>query len=229
MQWLRVFLYEVSGIDALHACLALGPLAVYLLLIGVINLSRRPFLVSGNRDAAALGLALSGLVIIGPIELCLPTAAVARFGPIAWVLMVVVYVLCLILVLLLLSPRLVIYNVAADQLRAVLADLAGRLDSEARWARDVLVLPTLGVQLHLDTCRSMRNVSLSSVGRSQNPLGWQRLESALGVALGRASTARGARGVLLVAVAVLMVFGLGYAVASDPQAVAEAFFDMLRL
>jgi len=229
MQWLRILWQAVFGMDALHACLALGPLAVYLLLIGMLNLSRRPFLVSGPRDAAALGLALSGFVIVGPIELCLPDAAAVRFGPYVWVLLIVLYGLCLVLALLLVRPRLIVYNTSAAQLRAVLADLVGQLDADASWAGDVLVLPGLGVQLHLDHLAVMRNVSLTSVGGKQDPLGWHRLESALATALSRAPIGRNARGAVLVAGGLLIILGLGYAVACDPQAVVQALFDMLRV
>ena len=38
--------------DPFRLCLALGPVAIYLLLLGAVNLSRRPLLVSGVRDAA---------------------------------------------------------------------------------------------------------------------------------------------------------------------------------
>jgi hypothetical protein len=229
MQWLRVFWRVLFGMDALHACLALGPLAVYFLLIGTINLSRRPFLVSGTRDAAALGLALSGFVIVGPIELCLPDAAAVRFGPYVWLLLAGLYALCLVLGLLLVRPRLIVYNTSAAQLRAVLADLVDQLDADASWAGDVLVLPGLGVQLHLDHLAVMRNVSLTSVGGAQDPLGWHRLELALATALCRLPTTRNARGALLVAAGLLIILGLGYAVACDPRAVAQALFDMLRL
>jgi hypothetical protein len=229
MPWFRILWQAVFGMDTLHACLALGPLAVYLLLIGMLNLSRRPFLVSGPRDAAALGLALSGFVIVGPIELCLPDAAAVRFGPYVWVLLVVLYSLCLVLALLLLRPRLIVYNTSAAQLRTVLADLVGQLDADASWAGDVLVLPSLGVQLHLDHLAAMRNVSLTSVGGQQDPLGWHRLEAALATALSRLPTTRSARGAALVVAGLLIMLGLSYAVACDPRAVAQALFDMLRL
>ena len=38
--------------DPFRLCVALGPVAIYLLLVGTLNLFRRPFLVSGTRDAA---------------------------------------------------------------------------------------------------------------------------------------------------------------------------------
>ena len=229
MEWLRVLWQVVFGMGTFHACLALGPLAVYFLLIGGINLSGRPFLVSGTRDVAALGLAISGFVIVGPIELCLPDAASVRFEAYVWVLLLGFYALCLVLGLLLLKPRLIVYNISADQLRAILADLVEKLDSNARWAGDVLVLPSLGMQLHLDNTGVMRNVSLTSVGARQDPLGWQRLESALAAGLSRLPISRNAWGAIVVAAASLIILGLAYAVACDPQTVAQALFDMLRL
>ena len=215
--------------DPFRLCLALGPVCVYLLLLGAINLSRRPLLVSGTRDAAVLGLAVSGFMIVGPVELLVPDAAEMRFGAFVWVLLLALYALCLMLVLLLLRPRLVIYNISADQLRAVLAGLVDDLDSDARWAGDVLVLPGLGVQLHMDGLTLMRNVSLTSVGGNQNPLGWQRLEAALGGALSRLPTRRNAGGAILVAIGTLITVGLGCAVGYDPQAVAQSLFEMLRI
>jgi hypothetical protein len=210
MQGLRILWQVVFALDPLHACLALGPLGVYLSLIGALNLAGRPLIVSGTRDMAALGLAVSGFVIVGPLELCLPDAAAVRFGPYVWVLLLVFYALCLILALLLLRPRLVIYNVSADQLRAVLADLTDQLDSDARWAGDALALPRLGVQLHLDNVPLTRNVSLAA-------------------ALGRVSIARNPRGAVFAAVGLAIILALAYSVACDPQAVAQALLEMLRI
>ena len=66
--------------DPLHLAIALGPLAVYFLLVGMINLSSRPLVTTGARDAAALGVGLSGLVFAGPMELFLPEDAAIHFG-----------------------------------------------------------------------------------------------------------------------------------------------------
>lgn len=215
--------------DPFRLCLALGPVAVYVLLLGAINLSRRPFLVTGTRDAAALGLALSGFVIVGPIELFFPNAAAARFGAFVWVLLLAFYALCLVLVLLLPRPRLIIYNISADQLRPILADLVERLDPQARWAGDSLVLPGLDVQLHVDNVPAMRNVSLTSVGSNQNHAGWRRLEQGLGAALDQVQVTRNPRGANLVCAGLLIVVALILVIARDPQAVAQALFEMLRL
>ena len=220
--------------DPFRLCLALGPVAVYLLLLGGIHLARRPFVVSGTRDTAALGLAVAGLVAVGPIELFFPHAAAAHFGPLVWMFLAAFYVLCLVLILLLLRPRLVIYNVSTDELRPILADLVPQLDADARWAGDGLSLPNLGVQLHLENLAMLRNVSLVATGARQSYLGWKRLETALRTALAAAEVPRNVRaarvlGAVLLGAGTLLAAMLIWAVAMDPQTVAHALFDMLRL
>jgi len=215
--------------DPFRLCMALGPAAVYLLLLGAINLSRRPFLVSGARDAAALGLALSGFFFVGPFELFVPDTAVARFGPYVWLLLLAFYALCLVLVLLVLRPRLIIYNMSADQLRTILAHLVEQLDTEARWAGDSLALPSLGVQLHLENLAAMRNVSLISTGPHQDYSGWRRLELALAAALSRVEVPRNPRGASLFTAGIVIVAALVVSIARDPQAVAQQLIDLLRL
>jgi len=216
-------------IDSFRLCVALGPVAIYVLLIGAINLLRRPFLVSGTRDAAALGLAVSGLVIVGPVELFFPVTASLRFGAFVWVLLIALYALCLVLVLLLLRPRLVVYNMSSDELRPILADLVAKLDAEARWAGDSLALPSLGIQLHVDGLAAMRNVSLIAAGPNQNHQGWRRLELALASALSQVEVPRNRQAIGLLSAGALLALAVVLAIARDPQAVAQSLFDMLRL
>jgi len=179
--------------EAFQLCVALGPVAVYLLLLGTVSLSRRPLLVSGVRDAAALALAVSGMALIGPIELFVPFDAAGQFGPYMWVLLLALYAMGAALWLLVLRPRLVIYNVSVDFLRPILAEVVSRLDADARWAGDSLAIPELGVQLCMDGSGLLRGVSLVSAGGRQEPAGWRRLESALGAALARGSRPQSAR------------------------------------
>jgi len=215
--------------DPFRICLAMGPLAVYFFLMGGLNFTRRPFVVAGTRDAAALGLALSGMILVGPVELFFPTAAASLFGPYVWIFLIVLYMLVLVLVLLMLRPRLVVYNISPDQLRPILADLAPRLDGEARWAGDNLALPSLGIQLHLDAQASMRNVALVSSGPNQNYSGWRKLEHALGEALEEFEVTRNPRAISLVTAGVLTAATLVLTVARDPHAVAQSLLDMLRI
>ena len=86
----------------------------------------------------------------------MPDGAAAAFGPYIWLIMLAIYILGLTLVVLLMRPRLVIYNMTADQLRPVLSKVASELDDQVRWAGDCLVLPQLGTQLHLEPSAGMR-------------------------------------------------------------------------
>src|SRR5579871_5563188 len=100
--------------ESLHQCLALGPLAVYLLALGLIGLWRRPIVISGGWDGAALALAVSGMVFVGPLALFFPETTAARMGPTGpryvWMMLISLVVLCTVYMLLNLRPRLVIYN-----------------------------------------------------------------------------------------------------------------------
>jgi hypothetical protein len=170
-------------VDPFRLAVALVPVAAYVLLLGLLNLRRRPFLTSGGCDVAALGAALSGLMFVGPMELFRPEAATRSFGNYIWLFLLLFYWLWLVLFVLLSRPRLVIYNISAEELHPVLAEAASRLDPAGRWAGNNLSLPGLGVQLHLDSLDSMRNVSLVASGGRQNLDGWRRLSRELGKSL----------------------------------------------
>lgn len=214
--------------DALHIALALGPLATYLVALGMVQLSRRPLVVSGARDAAALALGISGFVVAGPMELFLVEEAAVRYGALVWIMMLAFYGLVVILMILSLRPRLIVYNTSLDQLRPVLADIAMRLDSDARWAGESLVLPQLGVSLYLDFNPVLHNVQLVSAGQGQNLLGWKQLEKALAPALQRTrSTSRGA-GLFATVAGLALATLVVYLLSRDPAHVLQAANEMLR-
>ena len=217
-----------SAIDPLHLSIALGPLAVYVVLLGLINISRRPLMTSGARDLAALGLALSGWMVVGPMELFLPEAAANRFGPLVWALLIALYALGLTLVVLLARPRLIIYNVTTDQLRPVLAEIVGKLDPQARWAGDCVVLPTLGVQFHIEPFSVLRVGQLIAAGPYQNDQGWKRLESELGTALKQRAGSANPHGYVFVATGLATILLLSYQIISNHHEVVRSLNDILR-
>jgi hypothetical protein len=215
--------------DPFRLCVALGPVAVYFLLLGAVNLFRRPFCVSGTRDTAVLGVAVSGLVLVGPVELLMPVAASIRFGPFVWPLLIGLYFAVLSAILLFLRPRLVIYNISREELRPVLADLAIDLDPDSRWAGDCLVMPSLGAQLYLEYSATFRNVSLVSAGGVQNYQGWSRLEAALEVSLRRLEVARNPKGISLLSAGVVLALILVLSIAANPEAAAKSLSDVMNL
>ena len=118
-------------------------------------------------DAAWLAFGITGLVIIGPLNLFLPDAATQRFGPYVWLLVLGFYSLSVMLYLLVARPRLVVFNIQPEKLRSVLDEVIHRLDSQAQVAGDAIHAPQLAVQLHLDVAPTMRNISLVATGISK--------------------------------------------------------------
>ncbi len=218
-----------STMDPLHLCIALSPLSVYLLLLGVINLSKRPLVTNGARDAAALGIGLSGFVIVGPMELFVPEATILRLGVFVWALLLAFYGMCLTLFVLLMRPRLVIYNIRPDQVRPMLAELVTELDRESRWAGECLIIPNLGVQLHVEASNSMRNVQLISAGVHQSYEGWNRLEQTLKTSLREVQSVRNPYGFSLVFFSLLMISIATFFLVQDAETVAHSLKEMLRL
>jgi hypothetical protein len=215
--------------DPLRLCFALGPIAVYLLLLGAINLRRRPFLISGGRDLAALSAALAGLVLVGPLELFLPEASIIVFGAYVWVMVLFLYALGMTMIILMLRPRLVIYNIRLDKLRPILAEVVEHLDRDARWAGESLVLPGLGVQLYLDSFPAMKNVSLKSIGGSQNFQGWKKLETALSTALKQEKVSRNLQGLTLLSAGFLTAAVLTMAIVRNPQPLCDFAAGLIKL
>ena len=163
--------------DSLHFCIAVVPLAVYLLMMGLLNLRRRPFVTTGARDAGTLGIGVIGFVIAGPMELFFPEGAASQFGAWVWGALIVFYGLCVSLMVLLMRPRLVVYNVSLEELRPILSKIAMELDPKSRWIGDALVIPRLNIHMHVEAVESLRNVQMLAGGNQQSIEGWLRTVS----------------------------------------------------
>ena len=215
--------------DPLHTIIAIGPLGIYLLVIGMLQLSRRPFVTTGGRDYAALAVGICGLVVAGPLELFMPDAPARQFGGFVWVLLLALYGLGCTLVILLSRPRIVIYNIRGDDLRPVLAAVVERLDPQARWAGECLILPQLNVQLHVETSGAMRIGELVAVGYRQSFQGWRRLERELAAALNE-SPSQGLTlyGAMLTFVGAGVLMTVAYWVINHHQVVAQGLREMLQ-
>ena len=215
--------------DPLHFCIFAAPLGVYLLLIGLINLRRRPFVTTGTRDAAAMGIAIAGLVIAGPMELFFPESAAGRFGSWVWVLLIAFYGLCVSLTVLLMRPRIIVYNLGPQRLRPILGDIAIRLDSKARWSGDSLLLPSLDVHMQLEGNGWSSNAQLVSVGDKQRFENWRLVEKELREQLSTMRSETVVFGVALVSAAITLAAISVIWVVNQPDVVRAALTDLLRI
>ncbi len=214
--------------DPLHFCIAVAPLAVYLLMVGFLNLRRKSFVTTGARDAAALGIGVMGFVVAGPMELFFPEGAASRFGAWVWLLLIVFYGLCVSLVVLLMRPRLVIYNISMEELRPILTKVALRLDSKSRWIGNSLLCPGLNVHLHAEPIQWLRNVQLSAGGSQQSFEGWRALELELQQDLKLVTVRPNLIGIPMLILSACFAIGAAAWMLGDKQAVAAALENLLR-
>lgn len=213
--------------DPLRFAIAVVPLAAYLILIGLVNSRRRPVVVTGAGDLATLGFALTGVALIGPISLFRPEAATSELGNYVWLFLLAFYWLWITLIVMLCRPRLVVYNLSADELRPILSDALRQLDESGRWAGTSLSLPTIGVQAHLDTLAWMRNTSLVSSGGRQDLAGWRRLSRFIERSLRGREIRTAGRGAGLVGTGVGLLVVVIARLTADPAVVAASWDQIL--
>jgi hypothetical protein len=213
--------------DTFSACLAFGPLGIYLFLLGLVNLSRRPLVINGTRETLSLGLALAGLMIVGPMQLFMPQEAAVRFGQLIWLLLIGFYALSVTLLILLSRPRLIVYNISPEELRLALDAAARRVDPDAAWTSTALSLPTSRVHLHIESFAPLGNIALLATGDDQSLAGWRRLEFALRDTLRETIVTPGAYGLWMFIVGAMMLAGLTFWVVDDPQTIAQGLQRML--
>lgn len=208
------------ALAAVPAWLALVPLGVYLLVVGWIHLRRRPVVIPGILDLAALATGVSGLVLAGPLALLQPAVGTA-----AWATAMLLGSLVVIVAggLLATRPRLVVYNVTVDQLRPLLAEVVGRLDASARWAGESVVLPAQGLQLLLDGRGLGRAVSVVAVGTRSSPEAWSEFARRVRRAARKLRVRRNPWGAAAVAAGIgLVAAALAWAMLGRPAAVGRS-------
>lgn len=217
-------------INAAAWAIACVPLGLYLLALGAMNLRRRPLVVSGTVDALSLALGVSGMMVVGPLNLFLPETGAIRYGPFVWALLLSFYVLCVLLYVLVARPRLVIFNLTRKELWPVLEQVVRRLDSDATMAGDAVQLPQLAVQFYLESAPGMRNLTLVATGEEQSYSHWRRLRQELAAALRSLEVASNPRGYTLLAGGLLLLgWPLVQLLQMPAKAVAQQLLDMLGL
>lgn len=138
-------------IEPFAILLALLPLIGYLLILGTTRILGHTIVTTGGRDIAALGIAVSGFIAVGPAELFFPNSAATVFGPWVWIALIVFYGLVLSLIALTFPPRLVVYGRTPDELYQPLLNAAKKVDDEAVEMDGLKVfLPKSGYHFRLD-------------------------------------------------------------------------------
>ena len=195
------------------------PVAMYLIMMGAIRLRRRPLVTTGWRDVASLGIAIMGLVAIGPIQLFFPTYAAARFSGWVWAMLLALYMLGLLLVVLSCRPRLIVYGLGEDAFFEALQDAALRVDAHANWQGQILTLPEVGLQLVTEPTGARSIQQVVSVSGLNSITHWMQLERELvKQCAGVVATQRGWAAAWLIAGGTLLIVWTTSMIMSDPAA-----------
>lgn len=217
--------------DPFATVVALLPLAAYLLLLGGIRLRQRPLVTTGVRDGAAVALAISGLVVVGPINLFFPAPAAAHLGWWVWVLLMVLYLLSVSLLLFSFPQRIVVYGVRPRDVLEPL-EAAARLVDPAATAipeRMQVSMPERQVHLRVESLGWTHAVAIEAFEKNLHPQFWDHLLRELRERTHslRPPSNRGAAGMFLVG-GLLLAIAI-YQVVGQPDETIAGFRQWLNM
>lgn len=208
--------------SSVHFAIAAIPVAVYFLLVGCLRLRQRPLVTTGWRDTLTLGIAASGLIAIGPMQLFFPVQAAERFQGWVWLALFALYLLALLLILLSSKPKLIAYGMDDAQFRQALLAAAREVDAESEWEGDVLNLPLSSLQLAMEPTGATRVHQVVSVGILHSFQDWIRLEQAFVRGGAKLSCPRSLAGLpFVIAGSLLLLFAVLPLVSDPNDAVAQ--------
>ncbi len=216
-------------IEPFTIVLALLPLIGYLSVLGLIRVSGRVLVTTGGRDIAALAIAISGLLAVGPAELFFPVTAATLFGPVVWIALGTFYALCVALVALTSTPKLVVYGRTPDELYEPLLNAARRMDPAASGdAKSLLVtLPSLGIHLRVDGQRGVDYGQVLSFESGVSLRFWSTLLGFLRAEVHDDSAPSPRRGFVMLLAAALLISILVWQGFGHQALVVEGFRDWL--
>lgn len=191
-----MMLSELYPAFMMRLATVIGPIAVYFLVLGLLNSRRHPQLLSGRQDFALLVLALSPLLFL---------PAISYFGTSlpALALLAVIFVAGILL----LGPRehsWVIYNAAADEVRQAVGRSLQQMAVDYKQDGNLFIISENNIQLRLCEFPLLKNVTIKLSGRAKEFAA--RLDATLPRVLCRheAQTSPMAVALMLVATAMLI-------------------------
>ncbi|TWT73948.1 hypothetical protein [Allorhodopirellula solitaria] len=215
--------------DPFPATIALAPLIVYLIALSAIRLSGSACVVSGASDLAAVLVAVSGLIVIGPMELFFPNATASLLGVWVWLPLLLLYFLFACLLVLNGRPRLVVYGRMVEEVYPALIRAAQTLDSGATENEEQLqvYLPSASAHLRIDLVRGNDCCSVMAFEPALPPDFWNAFAKQFREELRQTAPPYPRRGWAMLIVASMMAFLLIRYVAAQPAVLVEGFREWL--
>jgi hypothetical protein len=143
---------------ALRMITVVVPVAVYFLILGLLNSRRHPQLLSGRQDFALLIVAMSPVFAL---------PALLFIGPSAWTVLVGAVLMAVAIVVLWPSDRMwVIYNMPAEEARRAVSGCLASMGLEYAVRRNDFVLDGGQASLRISEFPLLRNVTIRLRGGS---------------------------------------------------------------
>ncbi len=197
---------ERGAMDYVRYAIALGPIGLYWVLIGYLYQRSHPMLINAAQDTLLFGLGVVGLMVVGPMELFFPNAAYSLLGGWTWFFLLCLYAFVVLFISLNRGPQWTLYGSNAEGLRGILNRVLEEQNIAHSWEDSILVVPELGIRAIVEPANATdRAAQLTRCGRSQDIVGWYRLEKLVTEKLQSAPSNRG--GMTWIVMGIGMILG----------------------
>ena len=216
-------------VEPFAVLLALVPLIGYLGVLSLIRLSGSTLVTTGGRDIAALGIAIFGLVAVGPIELFFPRPAATLFGAKVWIALVIFYALCVSLIAMTSRAKLVIYGRTPDEVFQPLLAACQRIDPSATGNSETLQIafPASGLRVRIAGQKMVDCAEVIAFEPNLTPTFWSRLLSETRTELGETKLSRPRYGFAMLLAAFILCGLLLWQSYGNQELVVQGFRDWL--
>ena len=217
-------------IESIPLAIGFVPVAAYLLMLGWIHLRGRPVVTSSYRDVMVMGLAVTGLVVIGPMQLFFPNAAASRFQfvVVVWLLLLALWFLGLTLVALSQRPRVIIYGGRGRQVRDALEQIVRHMDPQAIFLGNLVRLPERQMQFEIEDRAVLGIVQVCATRSPQNLDGWSELHGRLRDVLRQSPSEAGRPRIHFVGLSLIILFWVCQRLATDNVSVWDELAKLFR-
>ena len=207
-------------------CVNLLPIGTYLCVLGLFHAVGRPLITTGVRDYFALVLALSGLVITGPIDYILHYRMLPDFLIHSHWISLGLYLLLVAALLPRSHEKLIVFNGSESTVAAAVRTILSQPGQTLQEVPGGWILPERGVSVELDSFPAFRNVTLRFHGMRDREL-FRNVLDGLVELLAPTHTGWSAVGLCLAATGGIVLAFPVWILAQDPQNIVALFRQVL--
>jgi hypothetical protein len=211
----------------LTICSNLLPIGTYLCVLGLFHAIGRPLITTGRRDYFALAIALSGLVITGPIDYILHGRMLPDFLVHSHLIGLGIYLLLAAALVPRSCEKLVIYNCQVNSVMDAVRVILQRSGQKFQEVPGGWILSERGVSLECDSFGGLRNVTLHFHGMRDQEL-FGQIHNELISMLAAKRTGWSLVGLVIAAAGGLVLAFPVWVVARDPQNIVAAIRQVLE-